>query len=123
MAAIDWPWNLVTILLAGFEYQPDPDVERTSFEDGSIRQATIRTRSYDVRRFEFVVMASNYDAFDAWLRANSNELINFRDPTDKVVRDVRIRGGRASVSLRAVEGQRLRRERFWRGSIELEGYM
>ena len=122
MAAINWPWDLVTILLNGFEYQPDSDVERTTFEDGSIRQAKTATRSYDVRRFEFVVVASNYVAFDTWLRANGNKLVNFRDPVDKGVRDVRIRGGRAAVSLRAVTDQRLRRERFWRGNIELEGY-
>ena len=122
MAAIDWPWDLVTIFLDGFEYQPDPDTERTQFEDGSVRQAKTVTRSYDVRRFEFVVLASNFAEFDLWLREHGNEFVNFRDPADKMIRDVRVRGGRAAVTRRAVSGQRLRGERFWRGNIELEGY-
>ena len=123
MAAIDWPHDLVTIEWAGSERGADSDVERTPFEDGSVRQSTLVSRSYELRRFSVAVKLTKQQAFEAWLRANSNATFNFRDWSDKVIRDVRLRGGRGTVVLRAVGGdERLDGERFSRGTVELEGY-
>ena len=79
MAAVDWPWHLATIELAGYERGGDPDVERTPFEDGAVRQATTVSKSYETRSFTVAVKHSNKDAFQDWLRANTNTDINFRD--------------------------------------------
>lgn len=122
MAAVDWPYHLATIEWEGYERGADPDVERTPFDDGSARQAQTVSRSYEVRRFTVAVQLSNLDAFEDWLRANSNTTFNLRDIEDRAMRDVRMRGGRGSVVLRAVSGLRLNGERFSRGTIELEGY-
>ena len=123
MAAIDWPYHLATIEWAGYERGADSDVERTPFEDGSVRQATLVSRSYELRRLPIAVKLSNMDSFEDWLRVNSNNLFNFRDVEDRLVRDVKMRGGRGAVTLRAVEGTaRLDKDRFFRGTVELEGY-
>ena len=123
MAAIDWPWGLTTIEWQSYERGADPDVERTSFDDGSVRQARTVSKSYDLRRFTIVVKQDDKANFDDWLRSNGNDFFNFRDLEDRQIRDARIRGGRGSVRLIAVEGnQRLDGQRFWRGTVELEGY-
>ena len=122
MAAIDFPYSLCTIEYPNFEYGADNDVERTPFEDGTVRQAQIVSRSFDTRTISVVVKQSDLSAFHAWLRANANSFVNFRDVSDMTIRDVRIRGGRAGVSLVAVQNQRLDGERFWRGQMTLEGF-
>ena len=123
MAAIDWPYALATIEWSGYERGADSDVERTPFEDGSVRQATLVSRSYELRRFTVAVKLSDHQAFEDWLRVNSNTTFNFRDFSDKVIKDVRLRGGRGTVTLRAVGGdERLDGEFFSRGTVELEGY-
>ena len=122
MAAIDFPYTLCTVEYPGFEYGADSDVLRTTFEDGSVRQAVTQSRSFDTRTISIAVKQSNLDSFLGWLRTNANSFLNFRDVHDQTIRDVRIRGGRAGVALRAVENERLDNERFWRGQMVLEGF-
>ena len=122
MAAIDFPNTLAVVEYPGFEYGADSDVIRTTFEDGTVRQGKTVSRSFDTRTFSIVVKQSNLTMFRAWLRTNANSFLNFRDVDDKLVRDARIRGGRGSVRLVAVQGERLDGERFWRGQIVMEGF-
>ena len=122
MATITFPYNLATVLFGGYERLPDSDVDRTPFDDGSIRQAITRTRVFEVRRFNFVVMVTDKAALDTWLRVNNNQWFNFDDVEDGVTRDVRIRGGRAAVRMVAVDGELWMGEEYFRGEMELEGY-
>ena len=122
MAAIDFPYSLCAVEYPGFEYGADSDVIRTTFEDGAVRQAVTQSRSMDTRTISIAVKQSNLDGFLGWLRTNGNEFVNFRDVHDQTIRDVRIRGGRAGVALRAVQNERLDNERFWRGQMVLEGF-
>ena len=116
-----WP-AIATILLAGYERGSDVGEERTPFEDGSARQATLYTRTYDTRRFDFVVKHSDVAEWNTWLKTNRTRFFSFTDVDDQQTRQVRIRGGAGTVTLTYVDGQRYKGERFWRGSVLLEGW-
>ena len=123
MASVDWPWSLVDIQWEDYETGPDPDVDRTPFEDGAVRQATTVSRPLESRQFNVIVKHSNKAAFDTWTRTNSNKWFNFRDVTDKAVRDCRLRGGRGSFKLRAApDTRRYQGDRYWTGTVEIEGF-
>lgn len=117
-----WP-AIAVIHLDGYGRTPDSDVSRTPFEDLSVRQAKIARRVMDVRSFTFSVKLSDKATMDQWLRDNTNTWFDFADLEDQATRQVRIRGGQGTVEMVAgPEGRRLNGERFFTGSIELEGY-
>ena len=103
MAAIDWPWNLATIEFAGYTFGSGPDVDRTPFEDGAIRQEEIADSPMDNRNFRIKVKESNLTAFRTWLKNNGASWFNFRDFEDGTTRERRIVGGRRAVQLRGVD--------------------
>ena len=122
MAAVDWPWALATVEWSGYGRTSDPNVRRTELEDGAVRQVKRVSRPLEVRTITVSVKQSNLDAFNDWLRANANGFFNWHDIEDDTVRDARIRGGAGAVNLVAVAGNRLDDERFFRGTLQLEGY-
>ena len=122
MAAVDWPWALATVEWSGYARTSDPNVRRTELEDGAVRQVKRVSRPFEVRTITVSVKQSNLDAFNDWLRTNANDFFNWHDIEDDTVRDARIRGGAGAVSLVAVAGDRLGDERFFRGTLQLEGY-
>ena len=122
MAAVDWPWALATLEWSGYGRTSDANVRRTELEDGAVRQVKRVSRPLDVRTITVSVKQSNLDAFNDWLRAYAHGFFNWHDIEDDTVRDARIRGGAGAVSLVAVSGDRLDNERFFRGTLQLEGY-
>ena len=122
MAAIDWPWNLVTIQFEDYGLGTDSDVRRTDFEDGAVGQVQKQSRALDVRRVNLIVKLSDVAAFRSYLRMHGNKWFNFRDFEDGADRECRIRGGRGAVELRGASGRRFEGERYMRASAELEGW-
>ena len=120
MASADWPWDLAVIDFDGYTAGSAPDVERTPFEDGAVRQEETADSPMDNRSFRISVKQSNLVAFRAWLAANGAGWFNFRDFEDATVRERRIVGGRAAVQLRGVDGEYLDGELFWRAEVQLE---
>ncbi len=123
MAALDWPWNLATILLEDYGLGREPDTRRTPFEDGAIAQHTFTTRSFKRRMAKIAVTHANLAAFNSWLETNGNKIFNYTDLEDQTSREVKIRGGQGAVNLRYVRNQRLGGERYFMATVELEGYV
>ncbi len=121
MADITWPYGLCSILREGYTETVEPNVRRTEMEDGAIAQAKRSARDFNIRSFTVLVKDSDATQFRAWLSTNSNVWFNFTD-LDGIEREVRLRGGNASVQLERVPAARLEGERYGRAEIEIEGY-
>lgn len=98
----------------------EQNVARTSFDDGAIAQKRTAARDWKLRSFDIFVTAANLATFQTFLTTWAHRDFAFVD-LDGMTRQVRVRGGNGSVSLEAQSG-RLNGERYFRGSIELEGY-
>ena len=122
MAVASFPWDLCRVDYGGYTIGADPDVERTQFDDGLVRQETNRTLPLELRSFRIIVKESNIAGFRAWLRANGNALFDFKNFETAAVVEAKIRGGYGSVQLTGVEGERLDGERIVEAQIELEFY-
>lgn len=98
----------------------DPDVLRTSWDDGAVRQQRIYTESYTVHRLTIHLPSdAAYDAFRAWARREAHTWFAWAYPTDGVARRVRVRGGRAGITYEATTSPSLRR--WWTARMEVEG--
>ena len=124
MAAVDWPYNLVVMHFDGNRRGADTDVDRTPFEDGSIKQDKLRTRAFRTRQYSVSVKLSNLKNFEAWLNRYAHGLFNFRDIGSAAPTECSVRGGQGAIVLTAQrqENLRLDGERFYEGSVEFEGY-
>ena len=122
MAAIDWPWDLATIMFGEYGRGADDDVHRSRFDDGFVKQARTVTQSMEIREFQVIVKNSNVEDFRDWLQENANKLFNFQDFEDDTSRECKIRGGYGSVNLVGVNNQRRDGERYMQGTITLESY-
>lgn len=97
----------------------DPDVRRTTFGDGAVRQERVYTAAPVVRSIE-ARLDSDADLvrFRAWAAANAATYFAWRDPEDNVLRNVRVRGGNGGVRYQSdVSGGVV----AWTATMELEG--
>lgn len=120
MAMIDWPWNLCTVVLEGYEIDQDEPVRRTEMDDGLVQQKTRFSEVFKLRSFDVLVKESDIPAFRRWVADNGNTFFNFRDFEDGTVRETRVRGGK--IPLQRSGSEWLDGERLYRGSVTLEGF-
>ena len=123
MAAVDWP-SYVVMHFDGNRRGSDTDVDRTPFEDGTIKQDKLRTRALRTRQYSISVKLSDLRRFEAWLATYAHGLFNFRDIASPSSTECTVRGGQSNVVLVAQrqENLRLDGERYYEGSVEFEGY-
>lgn len=127
MAAVDWPWDLCTVIVDGYGLDDANNVRRTPMQDGAIEQKRITSFPFKVREFEVIVKQSNVKAFRAWVRANGFQWFNFRDvdddPADNIIPECRIVGGTIALRRMSRQEETLDGEAVWRGTAELEGFV
>ena len=104
----------------GYGLVQDPDVERTQFDDGMVRQAKRWSAALEVRSVT-ALLGSDDDLvrFRAWARDYAHTWFAWIDPEDGAIRNVRVRGGAGGIRYTArVTGER---RRTWELSCALEG--
>ena len=119
MAAF-WP-DYAKVETQGYTVAQDPDVARTPFDDGLIRQARRFAQALTVHRITALLADTDaYLAFQAWASANAHAWFVWDDPVAGVPRAVRVRGGAGAITYRAFRftPNTLR----WEAALELEGH-
>ena len=117
MAAI-WP-DYARTEADGYAVQDDPDVQRSAFDDGAVRQAREYTAAFTARQvLVHLESDARYAEFRTWIRAHGQTWFTWTDPDDGVRRRVRVRGGSGGVAYRAVVQSGRRR---WEARCALEG--
>ena len=120
MASETFP-EYAIILTRGYSETSYPAPSRTSLEDGAVDQASLVSRLGRRWSINLIIPEPQAMTFIDWIRRiNSDE---FNISLDGVMREVRLVGGAASVSLEKVEGQRYKGERYRNSSIEVESIL
>lgn len=117
--AAAWP-EYARIEADGYGLGQAPDVARTAFDDGLVRQEKLYTAAPALRRIT-ALLDSDADLarFLPWAAEYAHRLFTWTDPEDGVAREVRVRGGAGGIAYRAkVSGGRRR----WELSCEIEGH-
>ena len=114
-----WP-DYAYVAAEGYGIGQANDVERTPLDDGFVAQelryrGAMRTRQ--VRGW----LGSDADQarFEAWASANAHTWFDYTDTEDRMVRQVRVRGGAGGIryTARVRDGQRT-----WDFELTLEGH-
>ena len=111
-------WPATAAIRAEYGLAAQPDVERTAFEDGSIRQARLYTGAVITREITAEIAGAGLAAFRAWAAASAHRYFRFPDPTDGRTYNVRVIGGAGGIEYRQVTslgGQ------VWEARMRLEG--
>lgn len=117
--AAAWP-DYLRIEARGLAQRQDSDVERSTFDDGLVRQARRRSAALDVRSVTVTVQTQiDYARARAWLRDHAAGWFAWRDPDDGVLRRARVRGGAAGVAWTFRPGRS--GAGTWEGRMEIEG--
>lgn len=108
------------ILAPGYQVGRASDVQRTTMEDGAVRQAKVYTAAPKLRTIE-VLLESDADQarFDAWAGESAHAPFAWVDPEDGTARNVVVQGGHGGITYRAQVTPGLRR--WWIASMVLEG--
>ena len=119
MAAF-WP-KYAKIEGIGYTVTQDPDVARTPFDDGLIRQARRFAAAFTVYGITALLAdKAAYLAFKTWAERHARTWFVWKDPVEGVSRAVRVRGGPGGIAYttRSAGEGRIRFE----ARLELEGY-
>ena len=116
---VAWP-SYARVEAGGYGLSQDPDVARTPFDDGLVRQERRYTAAFTVREVTaHLVDDADLVRFRAWVGANAHTWFTWTDPEDGTSREVRVRGGAGGVAYTAHTAAGRRR---WEARLELEGY-
>ena len=114
-----WP-DYAVIEADGYRLTRDPDVARTPFDDGMVRQEKRFTAALDTRRITALLADDNaLTRFRTWAEDHAHEWFAWTDTEDGVAREVRVRGGAGGIEYRARVDAGARR---WEASLVLEGF-
>lgn len=115
------PWPAYAPVVApGYGLGQEPDVERTAFDDGAVRQAKRYTAALRVRRVTALLDSDeDLNRFQEWAAVEAHRFFDWTDPEDGNTRRVRVRGGAGGIRYTAAVSAAGRR---WQAELELEGY-
>ena len=113
-----WP-EYARVVAHGYRVAQDPDVGRTPWDDGLVRQERRFTAALTVRRVTaHLADDEKLTDFRTWADTNAHQWFSWTDPEDGTTREVRVRGGAGGIEYRArTAGGR----RTWELTCELEG--
>ena len=113
-----WP-SYVRVEADGHGLQAQPDVARTPFDDGLVRQEKRFSSALTVRRITgWLASDGDLVRFREWAREHAHTWFAWTDPEDGITREVRVRGGAGAIACTA----RVRSgTRTWTVTAELEG--
>ena len=108
------------VVADGYTVGRASDVQRTTLEDGAVRQAKVYTAAPKLRTIE-VLLESDADQarFDSWASSSAHVPFAWTDPEDGTVRNVVVQGGHGGIAYRARVAKSL--TRYWIASMTLEG--
>ena len=113
----EWPaWAQVE---GAVEVRPRPDVARTPFEDGAIRQALRYSAGWTTHRITALIPASRVDEWDAWVASHASAFFRWPRPRDGIRLAARIEGGAGGIRL--VQVRRSPGRPVWEAAMTLEG--
>lgn len=111
-------WPDYAPIRADLELGADPDVSRTPFDDGSVRQAKVFAAGQLTRRVTAAIARGRLGDFRAWAREYAHVYFLIVDPLDGVPRLARVRGGVGGIRYRQTARQGAP---TWEGEMVLEG--
>ena len=100
---VAWP-TYADILAPGFGLGADGDVERTTFDDGMIRQEKRRTGALRTADITALIARADLVRFRTWAETEAHAWFDFPSPLiDGAARTVRVRvrGGAGGIGYRA----------------------
>lgn len=119
-----WPHDLARIVVDRYGLTYGDNTRRTLMQDGAVDQRRIAEAPPKLRTFDVLVRDSALADFQAWVRkVGGDTWFLLRDLDDNTERRVRILGGRIPLTRQRdrLHADRLPPERYWRGSVTLEG--
>ena len=116
--AAAWPAADAPILAGGYTLGQDPDVARTPWDDGMVRQERRYSAALTVRQVTALLADDAALArFRVWARAHAHGWFSWPDD-DGVSRQARVRGGAGGIRYVAHVRGGLR---HWEARCEIEG--
>lgn len=113
-----WP-SYARVEADGYQVSGGPNVARTAFDDGAVRQAREYTAGFIERRVVVHLKDdADYVTFRTWAEANAHAWFTWTDPDDGVRRRARVVGGAAGIDYRAAVSAG---RRAWTARCALEG--
>ena len=107
----------VNLVVDGRQHGQDQDVERTTFDDGFVRQEKRYRSALVTRSVAGWLRAQDVQRFQAWARVSAHLWFDWNEPGQDTMR-VRIRGGASGITYTArVQTGKL----TWDVSFTLEG--
>ena len=91
-------WPAYAVIVAPGDAAGDaPDVERTEWDDGHVRQAKLYTADRQLRQVTALVPGAELAAFRTWLRTNAHTWFDVADIDGRTVK-MRVVGGAGGVA-------------------------
>ena len=114
-----WP-DYVAVEADGYAVADDPDVARTPFDDGFVRQERRFASALTALSLTVLIASDDdYERFRAWTRDCAHRWFAWTAPESGTVTQARVRGGTGGIEYTALIGGDGRRT--WEATLTLEG--
>ena len=114
-----WP-DYVAVEADGYAVADDPDVARTPFDDGFVRQERRFASALTALGLTVLIASDDdYERFRAWTRDCAHRWFAWTAPESGTVTQARVRGGTGGIAYTALVGGDGRRT--WEATLTLEG--
>ncbi len=114
-----WP-DYVAVQADGYAVADDPDVARTPFDDGLVRQERRFASALTALSLTVLIASDDdYERFRAWTRDCAHRWFAWTAPESGALTQARVRGGAGGIAYTALIGGDGRRS--WEAALTLEG--
>ena len=114
-----WP-DYVAVEADGYAVADDPDVARTPFDDGFVRQERRFASALTALSLTVLIASDDdYERFRAWTWDCAHRWFAWTAPESGIVTQARVRGGTGGIEYTALVGGDGRRT--WEAALTLEG--
>ena len=119
MSGLVWP-DYVAVEADGYGVADDPNVARTPFDDGFVRQERRFASALTALRLTVLIADDDdYARFRAWAADRAHQWFAWTAPETGILHQARVRGGAGGIEYTARIGGDSRRS--WEAALTLEG--